>query len=79
MTPTTITSRSGDDGVLSVVLPLGPAEANREFRITVEPVLPRTSKSGEEWSAWVDSHAGKWQGEFERMPQGDYEEREPLP
>jgi hypothetical protein len=38
----------GADGVLSVVAPLGPAEANREVRVTVEPVADRPSMTPEE-------------------------------
>lgn len=82
MTPTTVTSRVGADGILSVVLPLGPSEANREVRVTVERVAETgemTPQQWSEWHAWVDSMAGRWQGEFERPPQDDYEERDPLP
>jgi hypothetical protein len=31
-----------------------------------------------QYAAWLDSIAGRWQGEFERMPQGDFEERDQL-
>jgi hypothetical protein len=81
MTPTTMTFRSDADGVLSVVLPLGLAEANQEFRVTVEPIRkkpPMTVEQKAEWHAWVHRMAGSWQGDFERPPQGEYEEREPL-
>lgn len=81
MTPTTITSRVGADGILSVSIPLSPAAANEEVRITVEPVArarEMTEQQWAEWRAWVRSMAGKWQGDFERPPQDDYEERDSL-
>ena len=81
MTPTSITSRVGADGVLAIELPLGPAEANREVRVTVVPLAPNSDMSEQdwaEWRAWVKAMAGQWQGEFERPPQDDYEERDSL-
>ena len=35
--------------------------------------------SQDEWQRLVLSTAGKWQGRFERLEQGDYEQRDPLP
>ena len=35
-----IKSRVGSDGVLTVSLPLGLEEANREVRVIVEPISP---------------------------------------
>lgn len=45
--------------------------------VTPPPVGPR-SPSPDEWRRLVLETAGKWQGEFERPEQGEYEEREPL-
>jgi hypothetical protein len=71
-----VKSRVGADGVLHVTVPVGPAEANREVQVTVEPApQPMTQ---EEWRAWVQSMAGSWQGEFERPEQGEYERRDEL-
>lgn len=70
-------SRVGLDGFLHLDLPLGVGAANQEVQITVEPVH-RNAMTQEEWEAWVRSLAGTWQGEFERMPQEEYEDREPL-
>lgn len=72
-----ITSKVGSDGVLHLDLPVGQAEADREVQVTVESVQP-PSMTQEEWRAFILSTAGTWQGEFERPPQGDYEQREPL-
>ena len=33
-------SRVGSNGVLQLALPVGPADADREVQITVEPVAP---------------------------------------
>jgi hypothetical protein len=77
MTRIVVTSKVDRDGVLRLMLPVGAAGADQEVRVTVEPVgLPGTS--AEEWRRAVLATAGQWQGEFERPPQGDYEEREPL-
>jgi len=72
-----INSKVGSDGVLHLDLPVGQAEADQEVRVTVEPVS-RPAMTQEEWRAAVLSTAGKWQGEFERPPQGEYEQRESL-
>ncbi len=77
MTRIIITSKVGSDGVLHLTLPLEPAAAGQDVRVTVEPVVPRVP-TPEEWRQAVLATAGRWQGEFERPPQGEYEEREPL-
>ena len=56
---------------------VGFAAADQEVQITVESVgwpalLP------DEWRRRILETAGKWQGDFERPEQGDYEQREPL-
>ena len=79
MTRTIVKSRVGADGVLAVEVPLGKAEANREVTVTIEPVSTKPAMTQEEWSAWVLSMAGTWQGDFERPEQGEYEQRDPLP
>jgi hypothetical protein len=65
------------DGVLHLDVPLGTDAANTEVQITLEPV-PATAMTQEEWRSFILSTAGAWQGEFERPPQGEYEQREPL-
>lgn len=77
MTRIVVTSKIGSDGVLHLHLPVGAAEADKEVQVTVE-AAPSASMSPEEWHKIILSTAGAWQGEFERPPQGDYEEREPL-
>jgi hypothetical protein len=72
-----VKSRVGSNGILQLTLPVGSAEAGQEVQITVEPVGPRTL-STDEWRQRILETAGKWQGEFERPEQGEYEQREPL-
>ena len=73
-----VKSKVSRDGVLHLSVPVGLEEADQEVQVTVEPFAPKTPITQEEWRAWVDSMAGTWQGDFERLPQGEYEEREPL-
>jgi hypothetical protein len=71
-------SKVGRDGVLHLDLPLSLSEAEKEVQVTVEAVTPKQPMTQEEWKAWVQSMAGSWQGDFERLPQGEFEERAPL-
>jgi hypothetical protein len=77
MNRTVVKSRVGADGVLQVVVPLGSGDANRDVLVTIEPSAD--SVAGESYSDWLKSVAGKWQGDFQRPPEGMLEEREPLP
>ena len=72
-----VKSRVSRDGILHLDLPVGKAEADIEVQVTVEP-LPPPRMSPDEWRQVILSTAGKWQGEFKRPEQGEYEEREPL-
>ena len=72
-----VKSKIGSNGILQLTLPVGPAEADREVQITIEPLGP-TTLSPEEWRQRILETAGKWQGELERPEQGEYEQREPL-
>jgi hypothetical protein len=73
-----VKSKVSNDGILHLSVPVGLEEADKEVQVTVEPVAAKKPMTQEEWQAWVDSMAGTWQGDFERPPQGEYEEREPL-
>lgn len=79
MTRVVLTSKVDRDGMIHVALPRELAEANDEVNVTVESIAQPKQMTNAEWSAWVDSMAGAWHGDFERPVQGDYEEREPLP
>jgi hypothetical protein len=64
------------DGVLRLEIPMGTAEAGRPIRVTATPLpWPLTP---EEYRQAILSTAGGWVGDFERPPQGEYEQREPL-
>jgi hypothetical protein len=75
MTSMIVRSRVDADGVLRVVVPVGAAEADREVQVTIEP-LPERNAEQAEYIAWLENSAGRWQGEFERMPQGSFEQRD---
>jgi hypothetical protein len=72
-----VKSTVSGDGILHLALPVGIEAANKEVQVTVEPV-PSAPMSHEEWQELVLSTGGKWQGDFERPEQGEYEQREPL-
>jgi len=72
-----VKSTVSSDGILHLTLPMGIEEANKEVQVTVEAALP-VPVSQEEWQKFILSTGGKWQGEFERPEQGEYEQREPL-
>jgi hypothetical protein len=72
-----VKSRVSADGILHLNLPVGQSEADKEVQVIVEPI-PSSPMSQEEWCRQILATAGKWEGEFERPEQGEYEEREPL-
>jgi hypothetical protein len=72
-----VKSRVGSNGILQLAVPVGPANADREVQITVEPVGP-PAQTPDEWKQGVLETAGKWQGDLQRPEQGEYEQREPL-
>ncbi len=78
----TLISKVDPDGILRMAVPLGVADAEREVQVTIEPKPADQRWSGEDQKAyaeWLEKNIiGKWQGEFERMPQGDFEERDPF-
>jgi hypothetical protein len=76
-----LTSRVGVDGVLTLRVPLGVADANRMVRVIVEPVEVGTTAppDREAWLKFIASTAGQWQGELERPEQGVYEQRNQWP
>ena len=79
MTHVEIKSRVGADGVLTISLPLGSSEANRDVRIVVEPAAtsPSPSPEGpEEWRDFVRRMAGCISDPtFRRPEQGEFERR----
>ena len=74
-----VKSKVGSDGVLHLALPVGVGDADKEVRVTVEPIAPTAAMTQEEWEALVLSTAGSIPDPtFERPPQPKLEDREPL-
>jgi len=73
----TINSRVSSDGVLHLDVPFGAASANQVVKVTVEPVA-HSAITQEQWRNEILGTAGKWLGDFKRLEQGNYEQREPL-
>ena len=70
--------KSGPDGVLHVNVPVGTAET--EFDVVVilqaKPTATPDSPESRGWPpGFFENTAGKWEGEFERPPQGEFEKR----
>ena len=80
MNPVSLKSRVGPDGILTVSVPLGEMEANREVQVTVEPVLCKPGMDRAAWLKFIAETAGSIPDpSFQRQPQGDYEDRAELP
>lgn len=77
MTRVIVHSKVDADGILRLAVPLGSTEAEREMQVTIESAAPQLA-GNDDYHAWLDSVAGRWQGEFERLPQGTFESREAL-
>ena len=79
MSPIELKSRVGPDGVLTLSVSVGQAEANQEVKITVEPLEQAAAKPGlepEKWVQFVDETAGRWEGDpLVRPEQGEFEVR----
>ena len=77
-----VTARVGADGVLTLNVPLGEADANKGLRVTVETLespkaMPLTDRAA--WLQFLEQMGGSiTDPTFERHQQGDYEERETL-
>jgi hypothetical protein len=76
-------TRVGPDGVLTLSVPVGMSEANREVKVVVESAEDRVEHtarmSREEWARFVATTAGAWKGELERPEQGEFEVRDQWP
>ena len=76
-------TRVGPDGVLTLSVPVGMSEANREVKVVVESAEDRVGKGSrmtrKEWAEFVAATAGAWKGELERPEQGEFEVRDQWP
>jgi hypothetical protein len=78
MNRTVLHSRVGPDGVLHITVPIGKEDADREVKVTIDPVPPLMTQ--EEWREFVLSTAGSiTDPSFVRHEQGEYEVRDELP
>jgi len=77
-----VQSRVGPDGVLSLSVPVGSENANREVTVTIAGVsAPASQKPSNqrEWKAFLDRTAASIDDPtFARPPQGDFEQRPEL-
>jgi hypothetical protein len=73
-----ITKRAEADGKLRLEIPVD--KVGKMYRVVVVlDELARESNVLEEWpSGYMDSVVGGWQGEFDRVSEGSFEQREPL-
>jgi hypothetical protein len=80
LSPIFIKSRVGPDGVLSLHVPIGEAEANRDVLVIVNAAPAGVSLTADsQWREFIRQHAGSISDPtFTRHDQGEYERREPL-
>jgi hypothetical protein len=82
MTHLELRARIGPDGVLTLNVPVGISEANRDVKVIVEPadaaVGHTTEMTRDEWARFVAETAGAWMGDLERPAQGELEARDEL-
>jgi hypothetical protein len=75
-------SRVGDDGVLSMEIHLGRAEAKKEVVVTIRPLAAGQAAASEnplDWHEFVDNTYGSCAGlGLERPEQGQFEQREAI-
>jgi hypothetical protein len=82
MTRIELRHRVGSDGVLTLTVPVGMAQANREVKVTVEPAEKTAAEAPldpEQWQQFIRQTAGSIQDpSFRRHEQGEYEDREAI-
>jgi hypothetical protein len=65
----------------SVIVPVGIEDAGSEVEVTIAPKRARklaSEMTPEEYAAFIDSIAGKWEGEFPEIEDLPPETRDPL-
>jgi len=80
MTSVQLRSKVNADGVLHLSVPFGKRDADREVRVTVEPLDEgRSPMSADQWRQFVHDMAGCIDDPtFERQAQGTFEKRDEL-
>ena len=83
MTHIELRTKVGPDGLLSISVPVGIGEANRDVKVVVETLDLDVKKSADmtldEWKQFILETAGSWQGDLERPEQREYETRDSFP
>jgi hypothetical protein len=78
----TVHGKVGTDGVLHLDIPTGDPNVEFEVLVVMQPTAipaPTTTPEERGWPPrFFEQTAGKWQGELERAPQGEYEKRDEL-
>lgn len=76
-----INAHIGPNGVLNLTVPLDQADANKPVRVIVETLdEAKRPMDRATWLRFIEQTAGSIPDPtFERQPQGEVEEREPLP
>ncbi|MEK6260315.1 MAG: hypothetical protein AABP62_16985 [Planctomycetota bacterium] len=77
MTRIILRSPVGVDGVLRLAVPVGSAAAECQMQVTIESI-PTEAADSSDYINWLDRIAGQWQGDFERLPAIDFEQRDSL-
>lgn len=82
MTHIELRTKVGPDGVLSISVPVGIGETNRDVKVVVETLHLEEKKAADmtpdEWKQFIVETTGSWQGDFERPEQGEYGTRDTL-
>jgi hypothetical protein len=65
------------DGTLHLTVPAAADGSEKPVRVTIEPTSLRPPTPGE-WRQCILDTAGKWQGNFVRPEQGEFETRMPM-
>jgi hypothetical protein len=74
----TLQAHVGHDGILRLETLVGVADVDCEVVVTVP--APPPPMTPDEWNAFIDRTAGSLAHDpMERLPQGEYEPREPIP
>jgi hypothetical protein len=71
---------SGADAIVRVAIPVDEATKGYRLQIRIVPEpSPPVERDANGWPVgFFENTAGKWIGELERDPQGEYEERDPF-
>ncbi len=70
-------TRTGDDGILHLDVPVGAPNADCEVTVTVPVATTNGQEAPDYPTRFFEDTAGAWQGDFVR-DQGKYEQREEL-